>query len=89
VIAYEPVWAIGTGRTATPQQAQSAHDFLRRLMEREFGASVSGGLRILYGGSVTPDNARSLMECADVDGLLVGGASLKGDSFSKIVRYDA
>lgn len=89
VLAYEPVWAIGTGRTATPQQAQAAHAFLRKLMDREFGASVSGGLRILYGGSVNPDNARSLMECEDVDGLLVGGASLKGDSFSKIVRYDA
>ncbi len=85
-IAYEPVWAIGTGRTATPQQAQEVHQFIRGLLAKMYGKDLAGELRILYGGSVKPDNARELMAQADVDGLLVGGASLKADDFLKIIR---
>lgn len=86
VVAYEPIWAIGTGKTATPEQAQEAHNYIRgklRDMYKNHGNSV----RILYGGSVTPDNIDSLMACPDVDGALVGGASLKTDSFEKIVKF--
>lgn len=88
VIAYEPVWAIGTGKTATPQQAQEAHAFVRKQYAGIYGESAANTVRILYGGSVKPDNAKTLMEQADIDGALVGGASLDVESFSKIVRYN-
>ena len=87
VVAYEPVWAIGTGRTATPVQAQEAHAFLRKLVESLWSPAAAAATRILYGGSVKPDNARDLMAQPDVDGALVGGASLDPNSFGKIVRY--
>jgi triosephosphate isomerase (TIM) len=89
VIAYEPVWAIGTGRTATPDQAQEVHAYLRRLVDRSHGEAAAGAVRILYGGSVKPDNIGSLMAEADIDGALVGGASLTAASFLKIVHYPA
>ncbi len=89
VIAYEPVWAIGTGRTATPEQAQEVHAFIRREIARSHGDAVAGAIRILYGGSVKPDNAAALLAQADVDGALVGGACLEADSFLKIVRAGA
>ena len=85
-IAYEPVWAIGTGRTATPQQAQEVHQFIRGLLAKMYGKDLAAEIRILYGGSVKPDNAKELMAQADVDGLLVGGASLKADDFVKIIH---
>ncbi len=85
-IAYEPVWAIGTGRTATPQQAQEVHQFTRGLLAKMYGKELAAEIRILYGGSVKPDNAKELMAQADVDGLLVGGASLKAEDFLKIIR---
>ena len=87
VIAYEPVWAIGTGRTATPAQAQEVHAFLRGLVTRSHGEPAARALRILYGGSVKPDNIGALMAQADVDGALVGGASLTAASFLKIVDF--
>jgi triosephosphate isomerase len=87
VVAYEPVWAIGTGRTATPQQAQEAHAFLRKTAQELQGADLAQGLRILYGGSVTAENVDTLMSEADVDGALVGGASLKAESFGRIIRF--
>jgi triosephosphate isomerase len=87
VVAYEPVWAIGTGKTATREQAQEAHAFIRELLSRIFSNNLAQSLRILYGGSVKPDNIADLMEMNDVDGALVGGASLKADSFAGIVRY--
>ncbi len=83
VVAYEPVWAIGTGRTATPQQAQEAHAFLRGMLA-ERDARIAAPTRILYGGSVKGDNAKELFSCADVDGGLIGGASLKADEFLTI-----
>jgi triosephosphate isomerase len=86
VIAYEPVWAIGTGRNATPQQAQEAHAFIRRRVGQMFGEKVASALPIQYGGSVKPDNAAALLGQPDIDGALVGGASLKADSFLAIVR---
>ncbi len=86
VIAYEPVWAIGTGKTATKEQAQEAHEFIRGILKDLFGA-VAEEIRILYGGSVKPENISELMAQPDVDGALVGGASLKVDSFVKIVTY--
>jgi len=86
VIAYEPVWAIGTGVTATPEQAQQAHAFVRGLIRAQHGDGVAEPLRIQYGGSVKPDNAAELMAKPDVDGALVGGASLDVDSFAAIVR---
>jgi triosephosphate isomerase len=86
VIAYEPVWAIGTGRNATPEQAQEAHAFLRRQVSTWFGAEAARAMVIQYGGSVKPENALSLMRQPDVDGALVGGASLKVDDFLAIVR---
>lgn len=87
VIAYEPVWAIGTGKTATPQQAEEVHLFIRTKLEKIYSREVSEEIRIQYGGSVTPENIRGLMEQPNIDGALVGGASLKADSFSKIVRF--
>jgi triosephosphate isomerase (TIM) len=88
-IAYEPVWAIGTGVTATPEQAEEAHAFVRSLVQDQFGEAVAAKLRIQYGGSVKPDNVTSLMTKANVDGSLVGGASLKADSFAEIVKKSA
>ncbi|UCC99184.1 MAG: triose-phosphate isomerase [Phycisphaerales bacterium] len=85
-IAYEPVWAIGTGITATPDQAQEVHDFIRKLIGRMYGDQLAAEIRILYGGSVKPGNAAELMGCEDIDGLLVGGASLKGDDFLAIIQ---
>ena len=87
IIAYEPVWAIGTGRTATPEMAGEAHKFIRGLIRQQFGENIAAGLRILYGGSVKPDNIAGLMAQEDIDGALVGGASLKPDSFSALVNY--
>jgi triosephosphate isomerase len=84
-VAYEPVWAIGTGRNATPEQAQEAHAFLRRRLASLLGDEAAGGLRILYGGSVKADNAAVLLAQADVDGALVGGASLDVEAFSAII----
>jgi triosephosphate isomerase len=87
VLAYEPVWAIGTGKTATPRQAGEVHHYLRRLVGQRGGAPAAERIRILYGGSVKPDNIRELMAEEDIDGALVGGASLEAASFAKIVRY--
>jgi triosephosphate isomerase len=87
IIAYEPVWAIGTGKTATPEQAQEMHWFIRESIAETHGAEAADGLRILYGGSVKPENIAELMAQADVDGALVGGASLDAESFAKIVNY--
>ncbi|MFM9965004.1 MAG: triose-phosphate isomerase [Planctomycetaceae bacterium] len=86
VIAYEPMWAIGTGVTATTEQAQQAHAFLRSQLESRYGAAISAATRILYGGSVKPDNAFELLSQSDVDGALVGGAALKADSFIAIIE---
>jgi triosephosphate isomerase len=86
VIAYEPVWAIGTGRNATPEQAQEAHLLIRRQIARNFGETQADALPIQYGGSVKAENAGLLLACPDVDGALVGGASLKADEFLAIVR---
>ena len=85
VIAYEPVWAIGTGRTATPAQAQQAHAHIRQRLTQWFGAEASAACRLLYGGSVKPDNAQALLAQPDIDGALVGGASLDLDAFMAIV----
>jgi triosephosphate isomerase len=87
VVAYEPVWAIGTGKTATPAQAQEAHLFVRAQLEKLHGKGFASGVRVLYGGSVTADNADTLMAQPDVDGALVGGASLKKDSFLRIMGF--
>ena len=86
VIAYEPVWAIGTGRNATPQQAQEAHAFIRRIVREMTDETTAERVRIQYGGSVKPENARELMSQADIDGALVGGASLDPRSFAQIVK---
>jgi triosephosphate isomerase len=86
VLAYEPVWAIGTGQNATPQQAQQAHAFIRGQIRQRFGEEAAASLPIQYGGSVKPDNAASLFGQADVDGGLIGGASLNADQFLAIVR---
>jgi len=86
VVAYEPVWAIGTGDTATPEQAQQAHAFLRRRFADLAGPRRADSLRILYGGSVKPDNAAELAACPDIDGFLVGGASLDAHSFLSIIQ---
>lgn len=86
VIAYEPVWAIGTGKNATKEQAQEAHAFIRSLIEREFGKSTAETIPIQYGGSVKPENAKELISQPDVNGFLVGGASLKADSFAEIIK---
>lgn len=89
IIAYEPVWAIGTGRTATPEIAQDVHAFVRRLASEVFSSEVAEQLPILYGGSVKPENIGGLMAQADIDGALVGGASLKVESFAAIVNFKA
>ena len=86
VVAYEPVWAIGTGKTATPQQAQEVHVFIRQLLGKMFNIETANSVRIQYGGSVTPDNIVALMAQPDIDGALVGGASLKAPSFAAIVK---
>lgn len=86
VIAYEPVWAIGTGRNATPEQAQEVHKYIRGLLKDSYGEEISSKVRIQYGGSVKPDNIRGIMKGEDVDGALVGGASLKLKDFAEIVR---
>jgi triosephosphate isomerase len=86
VIAYEPVWAIGTGKTATPAQAQEVHAFIRELLAAMFDSSVAGKIRIQYGGSVKPANAKELLGQPDIDGALVGGASLKATDFAAIVK---
>jgi triosephosphate isomerase len=87
ILAYEPVWAIGTGRTATPEQAQEVHCFIREWVRNGFDTKTSQAVRILYGGSVKPDNIRDLMSETDIDGALVGGASLKADAFNRIVDF--
>ena len=89
VIAYEPVWAIGTGRTATPEQAQEAHAFIRKTLSEIFDPATAAKVRIQYGGSVKPDNAKELLHQPDIDGALVGGASLDPRSFAKIVQAAA
>jgi triosephosphate isomerase len=87
VVAYEPVWAIGTGKTATPAQAQEAHAYVRKQYAGIYGTGAGESVRLLYGGSVKPDNIKTLMEQPDIDGALVGGASLDAESFTKIVKY--
>jgi triosephosphate isomerase len=87
IVAYEPVWAIGTGRTATPEMAVETHRFIRSAIGRMFSPSIAGNTRILYGGSVKPDNIKGLMAQPEIDGALVGGASLKADSFASIVNF--
>jgi triosephosphate isomerase len=89
VLAYEPVWAIGTGMTATADQAEAAHQFIRGWLAKRYNSSVAGNLRIQYGGSVKPDNAAELLSGPNVDGALVGGASLKADQFLPIIRAAA
>jgi triosephosphate isomerase len=85
VIAYEPVWAIGTGKTASPEQAQEVHADIRKMLSDRYNLETADGVQILYGGSVKPDNAKELLGQADIDGALVGGASLKADSFAAII----
>ena len=87
ILAYEPVWAIGTGRTATPEMAADAHRFLRQLAAANFTSERASGLRILYGGSVKPDNIKGLMAQVEIDGALVGGASLNAEAFASIVNF--
>lgn len=87
VVAYEPIWAIGTGKTATKEQAQEVHAFIREKLTEMFGRDAANLIRILYGGSVKPDNVDELMAQKDIDGVLVGGASLKDESFARIVKF--
>ncbi len=87
VIAYEPVWAIGTGKVATPAQAEEVHIYIRKTLAGMFGADVADSTRILYGGSVKPENISDLMSQKNIDGALVGGASLEAVSFAKIIKY--
>jgi triosephosphate isomerase len=87
IIAYEPVWAIGTGRTATPEVAEEVHSMIRHWLEEAFAEELSSSIRILYGGSVKPGNVVELMAQPDLDGALVGGASLDAQTFAKIVKY--
>ncbi|HXY54451.1 MAG TPA: triose-phosphate isomerase [Nitrospirota bacterium] len=87
IVAYEPVWAIGTGKTATPDQANEIHSFIRSKVQISYGKDVAGLLRIQYGGSVTPENVSALMSMPDIDGALVGGASLKPESFAALVKF--
>ncbi len=86
VIAYEPVWAIGTGKTATPDEAQEMHKFIRGLVELKYGQEVANEFSVLYGGSCKPGNAKSLFNCLDIDGGLIGGASLNADDFVEIIK---
>lgn len=88
-IAYEPIWAIGTGKTATPEDANHVHQIIRKTMTRIYDQTTAEEVRILYGGSVKPENIKELMQQNDIDGALVGGASLKADSFLNIIKYDA
>jgi len=88
IIAYEPVWAIGTGKTATPEQAQEMHGHIRLAVTKAHGEAVANAVRILYGGSVKPDNIATLMSQPDVDGALVGGAALEAESFAQIVNFE-
>jgi triosephosphate isomerase len=88
VVAYEPVWAIGTGHVATPEQVSEVHSYLRGFVEGLFGASIARALRIQYGGSVNPGNVQELMAVPDVDGALVGGASLSAEKFIPIIEFD-
>ena len=87
ILAYEPVWAIGTGKTATPEQAQEVHAFIRELLAGAYSPAVAEAVRIQYGGSVKPSNVAELMAQADIDGGLIGGASLDADSFTQIVKF--
>jgi triosephosphate isomerase len=87
VIAYEPVWAIGTGKNATPEQANEVHAFIRGLIAKKYNKEAAEALRIQYGGSVKPENIKQLMAQPDIDGALVGGASLKVDSFEALVKF--
>ena len=89
VLAYEPGWASGTGKTASPAQAQEVHAFIRRLLGELFGADLAGTVRLQYGGSVKPDNAKELLGQPDIDGALVGGASLKAADFAAIIKAAA
>ncbi|MDH4229307.1 MAG: triose-phosphate isomerase [Nitrospirota bacterium] len=86
IVAYEPVWAIGTGEVATPEQAQAAHAFIRGWLEKNRGAALAGTTRLLYGGSAKPDNVAEILACPDVDGCLIGGASLKAENFLPMVE---
>ena len=86
ILAYEPVWAIGTGETATPEQAQEMHEFIRETIRKHYGSDIAEDVSILYGGSVKPDNAKELLSQKDIDGALVGGACLKADSFMGIIK---
>ncbi len=86
-IAYEPVWAIGTGKNATPEQAEEVHKFIRDLIKEKYGRDIAQNMRIIYGGSVTQENIDSLMAKEEIDGVLVGGASLAAESFERIVRF--
>ena len=88
VVAYEPVWAIGTGKTATETQAQEAHNFIRKLLTDLYEKNIAGQVRILYGGSVKPENIDILMQQDDIDGALVGGAALKGEVFERIICFE-
>jgi len=87
VVAYEPVWAIGTGKTATPEQAQEVHAYIRHLMENAYGKNIATDIPVIYGGSVNPKNIATLMAERDIDGALVGGASLEIDSFIRIIKF--
>lgn len=87
IVAYEPIWAIGTGKTASPEQAEEVHKYIRQLLEEEYDKEIAQNLRIQYGGSVKPKNVTSLMEQPNLDGALVGGASLKADSFLKLIHF--
>ena len=87
VIAYEPVWAIGTGLSATPKIAQDVHAAIRKWIAKQYGTDVANKIRILYGGSVTPETVDELMRCPDIDGCLVGGASLTSKSFARICAF--
>ena len=86
VLAYEPVWAIGTGETASPEQAQEMHRFIRETVRQRFGSTIAEDVSILYGGSVKPENAKEIFSKPDVDGGLIGGAALKADDFVAIVN---
>jgi triosephosphate isomerase len=86
VLAYEPVWAIGTGETASPEQAQEMHEFIRETVRHTYGSNIAEDVSILYGGSVKPDNAKEIFSKPDVDGGLIGGAALKADDFVAIVK---